>query len=77
MSAPANRAARRSMGKRHFHRAVVNKRKEAVALREQGYGAEVIASRLALRRAEAQEIVHMIDEVHAEREATATLGGGG
>jgi hypothetical protein len=43
---------------------------EIVSLREQGFGAEVIASRVGCSVGDAREIIRMVDEIRTEKEAS-------
>jgi len=63
------------VGERERRREVVQKRRQVVALHEQGFGPETIASRLGIGLKDAQEIVSLIDEIHAGEAGEAREAG--
>jgi predicted sulfurtransferase len=66
----SSRKDRRAVGKREFHRLVVKKRKQIVELHEQECSVATVASRVGLRPVEVEELVAMIDQIHAEKETS-------
>ncbi len=66
----SNRAGRRSFGRREIQRLVRAKRLEIVSLYEKGYSVETIAARVGFSVEDARDLVAMVDEIHAEKEAS-------